>query len=64
MLEKSIICKKQNKHIKLTNTQTTDVECMDLGPPWLPKNCLTVNGHGPDEASLFQFLQAFPEAPD
>ena len=42
----------------------TDVECMDLDPPLLPKNCLIVNGHGPDEASLFQFLQAFPEALD
>ena len=50
--------------MKLTNKQMTDVECMDLDPPWLPKNCLTVNGHGLDEASLFRFLQAFPEAPD
>ena len=50
--------------MKLTNKQMTDVECMDLDPPLLPKSCLTVNGHGPDEASLFQFLQAFPEAPD
>ena len=55
---------KQCQHIKITNKQMTDVECMDLDPPWLPKNCLTVNGHGPDEASLFQFLQAFQEALD
>ena len=50
--------------MKLTNKQMTDVECMDLDPPLLPKNCLTVNEHGPVEASLFRFLQAFPEAPD
>ena len=50
--------------MKLTNKQMTDIECMDLDPPSLPKNCLKVNGHGPDEASLFQFLQAFPEALD
>ena len=50
--------------MKLTNKQMTNVECTDLDPPWLPKNCLTMNGHGPDEASLFQFLQAFPEALD
>ena len=55
---------KQCQHIKITNKQMTDVECMDLDPPLLPKSCLTVNGHGPDEASLFQFLQAFPEALD